>query len=472
MSDRQPDDLTSFWERLARHADDLVGVCEAVVEWAARTVGEGAVLTVLSADGTELEPGAAYHPDPEVRSFMRAVLSAGSFPLGQGIAGSVAAERRPAVIGGIDPGIVADLVEPSSRGFAESHPIHALVVVPMVDRGELVGTLGAARLRSVEPYGDRDVRALEAIAERAAIAIRAARGSVPNPLGAAEYEAIYRHSMDGVLFTVPDGRILAANPAACAILRLSEVEICRLGRAGLLLADDPVTRQAVEERARTGRVRAEIPMRRGTGEVFVADMSSVVFLTADGEPRACVIFRDVTPQAAQRAELHRQAVELSQQSSHDVLTELHNRRGFTAAAGEALRIADRAGASVQLAYFDMDRLKLVNDSLGHRAGDALLRRFADALRVVTRESDVSGRIGGDEFVLLLYAAEHDDGERVVDRVTAELDASDEGPLVSFSVGIASRSAGSGTDLDQLIDAADAAMYEAKVRRRFTRDPGA
>jgi diguanylate cyclase (GGDEF)-like protein/PAS domain S-box-containing protein len=459
-------DLTLLWEGLAACDGDLEAVYDQVARWVASSLGEGAVLTILSEDGSHLRPVAAYHPDPDVRSLMREVLGQGEFRVGEGIVGSVAADRRPAVVGGIPPEVVAEVVQPASRPFAERHPIRGVAVVPMVDRGELVGTLGAVRLDCPDPYDDTEVRALEAVAERAAIAIGDARGIV-RPLGPEELEAIYRYSPDGVLFTVPDGRVLAANPAACRVLQLSEAEICRRGRAGLLVHEDLSTRRAIEERARAGVVRAEIPMRRGNGDLFVADMTSAIFPAGDGE-RSVVIFRDVTAQVVRRDQLQREADELALQSAHDLLTGLRNRRGFDLAATEALEIADRTSTPAQLAYFDLDGLKSVNDTLGHRAGDALLRRFADALQAATRDADVSARIGGDEFVLLLFGADRADAEEVVHRIEDAFEQTSGEPGGSFSVGLAGHGPGSGHSLERLLDRADAAMYEAKFRRRFGR----
>jgi PAS domain S-box-containing protein len=118
--------------------------------------------------------------------------------------------------------------------------------------------------------------------------VRAAR------LGPNAYEAIFRHSSDAVMFTAPDGRVLAANPAACRVLDLSEAEICARGRSGLIDPEDPGWSAAVEERSRTGHVRRQLRMRRGDGQSFVADITSNIFLDEDGASRACVIFRDVT----------------------------------------------------------------------------------------------------------------------------------------------------------------------------------
>ena len=103
-----------------------------------------------------------------------------------------------------------------------------------------------------------------------------------------------------------EGRILAANPAACRILGRTETEICRVGRAGLLVDDDR-TRAAIVRRAVAGSERAELSMRRGDGEIFTADLSSTVFTTVDGELRASVIFRDIGERVRSQHELDREA---------------------------------------------------------------------------------------------------------------------------------------------------------------------
>ncbi len=107
-------------------------------------------------------------------------------------------------------------------------------------------------------------------------------------------QQLFEESLDGVLLTAPDGRVFAANTAAVHLLGLPVEDIRRLGRQGLADASDPRWRPALEERARTGRVSAQLRMRRGDGSTFEADVSSAVFVNEDGEPRTCVVFRDVT----------------------------------------------------------------------------------------------------------------------------------------------------------------------------------
>ena len=185
------------------------------------------------------------------------------------------------------------------------------------------------------------------------------------PLGAADYRAIYDNSLDGVLFTSPDGRILSANPAACEILGRSEREICTLGRQQLMDHDDDRWRTMLAERARTGRVRGVARMIRGDGAKIEVEMSARIFRDGAGQERSCTIIRDVTD----RIRIERELVELSDRLRTlvvtDELTGLHNRRGFITIAPQVLEIASRQGAGVAVLFVDIDNMKSINDRYGH-----------------------------------------------------------------------------------------------------------
>jgi PAS domain S-box-containing protein len=348
--------LASFWDELVSIGDDLDGLLELIARRAAEVVGDASVLTTVSDDGERLDPVAVFHPDPDARAFIRTVLASAPYRIGEGVAGAVAARREPAVVSGVDRDELAALSTPHALRFLERYPIRSLVVVPMVAFGEVVGTLGAVRTESERPYDDEDVMVLEALAERAALALADARRQ-PRRVDPADYEAIFRHNVDGVLFTAPDGRILAANPAACEILQRTEAEICRVGRAGIMV-DDAATRAAVAQRALKGHARAELRMRRGSGEVFTADVSSTIFTTADGELRASVIFRDVSEKAQAQAALARQ---------HHHLSLLH-------AVTTAINEADDVDAAIQRT------LDAVGSATGWPLGDAFLLSDEGVLR--------------------------------------------------------------------------------------------
>jgi diguanylate cyclase (GGDEF)-like protein/PAS domain S-box-containing protein len=108
------------------------------------------------------------------------------------------------------------------------------------------------------------------------------------------FEMLFAHSMDGVLQTLPEGPVLAANPAACAMLGQSEAELIRRGRDGLLDVDDPRLKSFLDERARNGRARGELRMFRADGEPFEVEISSSLYSDRNGQRLSSVMFRDIT----------------------------------------------------------------------------------------------------------------------------------------------------------------------------------
>ena len=114
------------------------------------------------------------------------------------------------------------------------------------------------------------------------------------------YHALFNASLDAVLITAPDGRILEANPTACALFGRSVEELRRLGRAGVVDPDDTRIPAALEERERTGRFVGEINFKRADGSIFTAEMSSAVFHAPGGERRTSMVIRDIS--ARKRAE--------------------------------------------------------------------------------------------------------------------------------------------------------------------------
>jgi len=176
----------------------------------------------------------------------------------------------------------------------------------------------------------------------------------------------------------------------------------------------------------------------------------------------------VTSRRQSEKEFRSLSVEMERLALSDELTGLRNRRGFLVLADQALRMARRTKAKCALVFIDLDGLKRVNDTRGHAAGDAVITDAARVLMRVFRESDVVGRVGGDEFAVFALLDEHDGASAVHTRLVAEIDKFNEEVVptmrVSMSIGIEELSSNANTPLDVLLTRADQAMYEMKKRR--------
>lgn len=111
-----------------------------------------------------------------------------------------------------------------------------------------------------------------------------------------KYRSFFENSMDGILLTVTDGEILAANPAACEIFQMTEEEILKKGRMGLVDKDDPRLFDLLEKRKKNGNARGELRLKRKDGSFFEGELASTRFLDAQGRERTSMIVRDVTKQ--------------------------------------------------------------------------------------------------------------------------------------------------------------------------------
>ena len=152
--------------------------------------------------------------------------------------------------------------------------------------------------------------------------------------------------------------------------------------------------------------------------------------------------------------------QLRSEIARDDLTELPSRRHLLDLGRAVVASAIRYGQPLALLLIDLDRFKNVNDRFGHHGGDAALRRLADVLRRTLRESDIAGRMGGDEFVVLMPSTEAAEAAVAADRLRLAVAAQTAEPVLSISVGVAALT-GTCHDLETLLRRADAALYAAK-----------
>ena len=167
-------------------------------------------------------------------------------------------------------------------------------------------------------------------------------------------------------------------------------------------------------------------------------------------------------------ERHQLYMKMAGAALSDELTGLFNRRGFLTLAGQMFKSAQRLARGAFLLYVDLDGMKRVNDDLGHREGDRMLRDMADILRDTFREADVVARLGGDEFAVFGLQEAHVEAREPKERLLSGVEtfnAAGRRPYtLSASVGMACLALDAPTGLDDLLSWADARMYEEKRTR--------
>jgi diguanylate cyclase (GGDEF)-like protein/PAS domain S-box-containing protein len=202
--------------------------------------------------------------------------------------------------------------------------------------------------------------------------------------------------------------------------------------------------------------------QRTDGTHFPVTMTASPIGHGESPAGAVIIFRDTSERKAFEDELARHAFQ-------DALTGLANRRLLLDHLDQALLRAKRSGQQVAVLFCDVDRFKVVNDNLGHQAGDEFLRIIADRLRQLVRPGDTLSRFGGDEFIVLLEGVSSEDGpnrvaEGILEALRKPVTLSNGHEVVAtMSIGIAFSS--EGKSRDDLLHDADVAMYRAKDRGR-------
>lgn len=283
---------------------------------------------------------------------------------------------------------------------------------------------------------------------------------------------------EGLLIYGSDGRVISCNAAAVRIFGVgSEDELMGAGVGGSSVAvrmtyedGSPVTAatSTATRALETGLPQQErtVHFERDDGwELWATVTSHPLIREGEGKPYGVVsAFTDIT-------ERRRAQEQIAFLAYHDSLTKLPNRALLDEHLALALARARRSGQSVALLFVDLDDFKAVNDSLGHAAGDELLKRIAVRLRAVVRSTDLLARQGGDEFLILLTDLDNDprlSAEATAKQVETALlepfhlaDAEFE---VGASIGI-SLYPDDAADADTLMRHADAAMYEVKQAGR-------
>lgn len=278
-------------------------------------------------------------------------------------------------------------------------------------------------------------------------------------------EVILDQAAEAVMVTDAEGRITSVNRAFSEITGYSTEEA--IGRTPRILKSGVHTPHFYEEFWRTlctdRRWVGEVWNRRKNGEIYPQWGSVTAVLDDSGKPVSYVaVFSDISK--AKKAEER-----LYYLANHDTLTGLPNRMRLSEQLDAGIERAKRSGAMLAVAFVDLDRFKIINDTLGHAVGDQFLKTLADRLQHSARKQDTLARWGGDEFVLVLEDASS--REAIGDAITRLMQRLGEPVFIDGQEIVPTASIGISVYPDDgrlpgdLIKAADAAMYRAKEQGR-------
>ncbi|WP_338051185.1 EAL domain-containing protein [Propionivibrio soli] len=275
---------------------------------------------------------------------------------------------------------------------------------------------------------------------------------------------VFETSQESILVTDARGNIISVNGVCQEMNGYSAAEL--IGQTPRILRSgrhSPEFYAAMWETINaTGHWQGEVWNQRRNGEVFPVWLRISVYRDASGKVRNYVgTATDISERLAAQERIRQLAY-------FDPLTNLPNRRMLQDRAQQALASAEREHKQLALLFLDLDHFKTINDSLGHSAGDRLLREVARRLSASVRRMDTVARLGGDEFVVLLTEATLEGtaevARKILDVVARPYPVDQHELGVTPSVGI-SVFPQDGTDFETLLKHADAAMYRAKESGR-------
>jgi diguanylate cyclase (GGDEF)-like protein/PAS domain S-box-containing protein len=355
--------------------------------------------------------------------------------------------------------------------WLREHGLSAAMVLPLISSGQAIGTMEIARASGA--FSADDVSYCELLCDMAGSAVQNAKlhGELEGTL--AQYQSlIERLPAITYLDDLETGASQFVSPQVEELFGITQEEWLASPDAWLSTVhpDD-------RERARKAfavsigdaqPVREEYRVVSADGAVRWVLDQTVLLPGGDGHPALTqgVIFDISESKLAERDLLHR--------ASHDPLTGLPNRDQFRSRLDGAITGARTSGGAVAVLYVDLDDFKLVNDSFGHEAGDELLTAIAGRLRGSTRASDIVGRDGGDEFLLLMsdLPGVLPEATQIAEQAAERIRQALQQPLavsgveldIHASVGI-SLFPFDAADAQMLLQHADAAMYQAKASGR-------
>lgn len=225
----------------------------------------------------------------------------------------------------------------------------------------------------------------------------------------------------------------------------------------------PIRRKTIEKTSRTTAVSGAAPARNINDTASVLGIPGTE-MTPKVRDAIMTLMAEVQNMRQELEIAHRRISELEKLADQDSLIEISNRRAFVREMTRMISYSDRYGINSSLIFLDMNDLKVINDTHGHKAGDMALVHIAKTMIGELRDSDIIGRLGGDEFGIILPKADESNADAKAQQILASLDNNPlklKGKEVSLKIAYGIYPLHSGLSPDQALDHADKKMYSHK-----------
>ena len=287
----------------------------------------------------------------------------------------------------------------------------AALLVPLMAESEMLGVLMSVNTQTRRNYSASDVSLIEGVAREAALIIKTRLLSMQRAHTEERFKQLNELSQvtlesigEGVITTDTLGTVIYMNQTASTLSGWNHTEARGTPLQHILQLRDESTRQDqaadyYDRLTRASQSQYSVLVHRDRSKEFNVEINSTPLRNAQHQIiGAVLVLRDVT-------EMRRLVNKMSYQTTHDALTGLINRREFERCLDTALESVRRNSAPYVVCYIDLDQFKMVNETCGHAAGDALVKQLSAKLASTLGEHDILARLGGDEFGVLLVNCE-------------------------------------------------------------------
>jgi len=340
---------------------------------------------------------------------------------------------------------------PEEYNILKQHDAVCIAIIPLFIENSWWGNIVIERCFDSDTTSSQELGSLMAIGRSLSAAIQREHAGTNLNLAKIAFDS----ATEGIMIIDTNGNIIGINKGFSEITGYSEAEVLGTTPSVFQTGKHALWQSLSSD----GKWSGEITNYRKNGEKYHEWLNITIVRNPEHKVTHYVgVFSDIT-------EIKRSQHKLHELVNHDPLTGLPNRRLINELFEQSIKRAQREDQQIAILFIDLDRFKAINDSLGHTIGDKLLLEVSKRIKHAIRQSDVVGRLGGDEFLVIMdNISDPDDAtikaKSILSSLHSEFLIEGKELYISASIGI-SLFPDDGTDVDSIVKAADIAMYQVK-----------